>query len=218
MPSVDETEPVKRTRLSAEQRRESILQAAIEVFAASGYRAGKVSDVAARVGVSEPVVFQNFGSKSALFAAVLDRVAGDMSEDFHALAHHHGSAVQMLAQLLDPVHVQRLHAPGARGALFADAATLTAEPDLSRHAKRAIRAIADHLAELIRRGQEAGDVRADADPAAAAWLVLSLMSAQPFRAAAMPEGERLEEGVTALLLQALAPSSASASLGGGSNS
>src|SRR5215469_14267528 len=104
MPSVDETEPVKRTRLSAEQRRESILQAAVEVFAASGYRAGKVSEVAARVGVSEPVVFQNFGSKAALFAAVLDRVAGDMSEDFHALAHHHhGSTVQMLEHLLDPI-------------------------------------------------------------------------------------------------------------------
>ena len=206
MPSVDETEPVKRTRLPAEQRRESILQAAIEVFAVSGYRAGKVSDVAARVGVSEPVVFQNFGSKSALFAAVLDRVAGDMSEEFHTLVHdHHGSAAQMLAQLLDPVHIQRMHAPGAHGALFADAATLTAEPDLSEHARRAIRAIADHLADLIRGGQEAGDVRPDVDPAAAAWLVLSLMSSQPFRTAAMPDTGNLEDGVAALLLRTLAP-------------
>jgi AcrR family transcriptional regulator len=205
MPSVDETEPVKRTRLSAEQRRESILQAAIEVFAATGYRAGKVSEVAARVGVSEPVVFQNFGSKSALFAAVLDRVAGDMSAEFSALAHHHhGSAAEMLADLLDPVHVQRLHAPGAHGALFADAATLTAEPDLSEHAKRAIRTIANHLAEVIRRSQASGEVRADVDADAAAWLVLSLMSAQPFRTAAMPEGEGLEDSVTALALSALA--------------
>lgn len=209
MPSVDETEPVKRTRLPAEQRRESILQAAIEVFAVSGYRAGKVSDVAARVGVSEPVVFQNFGSKSALFAAVLDRAAGDMSEEFHALAHdHHGSAAQMLAHLLDPVHIQRMHAPGAHGALFADAATLTAEPDLSEHAKRAIRAIADHLADLIREGQAAGDVRSDVDCAAVAWLVLSLMSSQPFRTAAMPDKGNLEESVAALLLRALAPTAA----------
>ena len=206
MPSVEETEPVKRTRLPAEQRRESILQAAIEVFAASGYRAGKVSDVAARIGVSEPVVFQNFGSKSALFAAVLDRVAGEMSEEFHTLVHeHHGSAAQMLAQLLDPVHLQRMHAPGARGALFADAATLTAEPDLSEHAKRAVRAVAGHLADVIREGQAAGDVRPDVDPAAAAWLVLSLMSSQPFRAAAMPETGDLEDGVAALLMRTLAP-------------
>ena len=209
MPSVDETEPVKRTRLPAEQRRESILQAAVEVFAVSGYRAGKVSDVAARVGVSEPVVFQNFGSKSALFAAVLDRVAGDMNEEFHALAHdHHGSAARMLAHLLDPVHIRQMHAPGAHGALFADAATLTAEPDLSEHARHAIRAIADHLADVIREGQAAGDVRPDLDAAAVAWLVLSLMSSQPFRTAAMPDDGNLEAGVTALLLGALAPVSA----------
>ena len=58
------------TRLPAAERRETILRAATEVFAQAGYRAGKVSDVAARVGVSEPVIFQNFGSKAALFAAV----------------------------------------------------------------------------------------------------------------------------------------------------
>ncbi|HEY2265019.1 MAG TPA: helix-turn-helix domain-containing protein, partial [Streptosporangiaceae bacterium] len=60
--------PPRRTRLNAAQRRESILAAAVEVFSAAGYRAGKVSDVAALVGVSEPVIFQNFGSKAALFA------------------------------------------------------------------------------------------------------------------------------------------------------
>jgi AcrR family transcriptional regulator len=29
------------------------------------------------IGVSEPVIFQNFGSKAALYAAVLDRVVGE---------------------------------------------------------------------------------------------------------------------------------------------
>ncbi len=36
----------------------------------------EVSDVAARVAVTEPVIFQNSGSKAALYAAVLDRVVG----------------------------------------------------------------------------------------------------------------------------------------------
>ena len=66
MHRVDDTAPARRTRMTAEQRRTSILDAATEVFAAAGYRAGKVSDVAARVGVTEPVIFQNFGSKAAL--------------------------------------------------------------------------------------------------------------------------------------------------------
>ena len=48
------------------------------MFAQTGYRAAKVSDVAARIGVSEPVIFQNFGSKAALFAAVVERAAAEV--------------------------------------------------------------------------------------------------------------------------------------------
>src|ERR1700726_4056502 len=76
----------QRTRLSAAERRETILRAAAEVFAESGYRSAKVSDVAARVGVTEPVIFQNFGSKAALFAAVVQRAAAEVSASLDDLA------------------------------------------------------------------------------------------------------------------------------------
>ena len=200
---MDKSGPVRRTRLNAEQRRESILQAAVEVFTATGYRAGKVSDVAARVGVSEPVVFQNFGSKAALFAAVLDRVAGEVRAELQLLTEYHGSAADLLAHALSPSHDQPLHASGSRGVLFADAVTLTAEPDLAEPARRAIRTVASHLADLLRRGQADGDIRADLDPEPAAWLLLSVLSARPFRTAAMPDRDRLETGGAALTLRAL---------------
>jgi hypothetical protein len=45
MHGVGDTAPARRTRLTAEQRRESIVNAATEVFAAAGYRAGKVSAI-----------------------------------------------------------------------------------------------------------------------------------------------------------------------------
>ncbi len=205
MRNVNETAPVRRTRLTAGQRRESILKAAVEVFTAAGYRAGKVSDVAARVGVSEPVIFQNFGSKAALYAAVLDRVADDIRTDLRALAGHYGSASGLLAHALAPSHAHRPHALGSHGALFADAAALTAEPDLPEPARRAARTVAGHLTDILRRGQADGDIRADLNPEAAAWLLLSVLSARPFRAAAMPDRDRLEDGVAALALQALIP-------------
>lgn len=213
MLSVNEARPARRTRLTAEQRRESILKAAVQVFTETGYRAGKVSDIAARVGVTEPVIFQNFGSKAALFAAVLDRVAGELRAELQALVEHYGSAAGLLAHALSPSHVGRLHAAGGHGAgghgaLFADAAALIAEPDLTEPglaepARRAARAVAGHLTDLLRRGQADGDIRADLDPEAAAWLLLSILSAVPFRSAAMPDPERLEAGVAAIALQAL---------------
>ena len=131
MHGVDNTARARRTRLTAEQRRESILKAATEVFAATGYRAGKVSDVAARVGVTEPVIFQNFGSKAALYAAVLDRVATEIRGDLQAHVGQYGSAPDLLAHVLSPSPGGPPHGPGSPGVLFADAATLTADPSLT---------------------------------------------------------------------------------------
>ena len=203
MRSVDDTAPARRTRLTAGQRRESILEAATEVFSAAGYRAAKVSDVAARLGVSEPVIFQNFGSKAALYAAVLDRVAEEVRDGLQDLAGEHGSATGLLAHVLSASPDRPPHGPGSRGVLFADAATLAADPGLAEPARRAARSLADHLADLLRRGQADGDIRADTDPQAAAWLLLSVLSTRPWRTAAMPDPDRLEGAVTALALRAL---------------
>ncbi len=126
MQGVGKTAPRRRTRLTAAQRRESILEAATEVFAAAGYRAGKVSDIAARVRVTEPVIFQNFGTKAALYAAVLDRMAGQTQAELQALTDHHGSAPELLAHVLSPPPGSQPHGPGAHHQLFADAATLAA--------------------------------------------------------------------------------------------
>jgi AcrR family transcriptional regulator len=207
MHSVDKTAPPRRTRLTAEQRRKSILNAATEVFAAAGYRAAKVSDVAARIGVSEPVIFQNFGSKEALYAAVLNRAAHGIQAELHALAGQHGSAADLLAHMLSPRRGSGPHGPGAHGpgALFADAATLLADPGLTEPARSAARGLAGHLADLVRRGQADGSIRAGADPEAAAWMLLSVLSARHWRVAVMPGPARLEDDVTDLALRALIP-------------
>ena len=206
MHCVDKTVPPRRARLTAERRRESILDAATEVFAAAGYRAAKVSDVAARIGVSEPVIFQNFGSKEALYAAVLDRVADGVRGELQSLSgHHHGPGAELLAHVLSPSRARGGHAPGAHAMLFGDAATLLADPGLSEPARRTAGSLAGHLADLVRRGQADGSIRADADPEAAAWMLLSLLSARPWRAAVMPGPGRLEGDVADLALRSLVP-------------
>jgi hypothetical protein len=95
-----------------------------------------------------------------------------------------------------------LHSAGRKQAETADAATLGAEPELSGPARDAIRAVAAHLTGLVQHAQADGGIRPDADPRAAAWLLLSVLSARRLRAAAMPAG--LEPAVTALALDALA--------------
>ena len=203
----------RRTRLSAAERRETILRAAAEAFAQAGYRAAKVSDVAARVGVTEPVIFQNFGSKAALFAAVLERAVAEIRASLDDLAAGFGSASALLAHVLSGLAHGRPgqatadpdagHAGAVYGVLFADATALTTDPELAEPARRAYRAIAAHLADLIEHAQADGDVHPGTDPQAAAWLLLSVLSARRLRAAVMPAD--LEPAVTALAQQALTP-------------
>jgi AcrR family transcriptional regulator len=202
----------RRTRLPAAERRETILRAATEVFALAGYRAAKVSDVADRIGVTEPVIFQNFGSKAALFAAVLERAAAEIGASLDHMTDGSGAASGLLARILSqPAQGRPIqgtqgphlsHTGAAYGVLFADAAALAAEPDLAGPARNAIRAVAAHLTDLIQRAQDAGDVSPDADPRAAAWLLLSVLSARQLRAAAMPAS--LEPAIGVLALRALA--------------
>ncbi len=53
--------------------REAIVDAALEVFAAEGYRSGSLRAVAVRAGMSEAGLIHHFPSKASLLRAVLER-------------------------------------------------------------------------------------------------------------------------------------------------
>lgn len=59
------------TRLSADERRQEIVAAAMAEFAAHGLGGASIQAIAQRTGVSQPYVFQLFGTKKDLFLAVV---------------------------------------------------------------------------------------------------------------------------------------------------
>lgn len=164
-----------RKRLGATARRAGILAAALTEFAKRGYDRTRMADVAARVGVTEPVVFQNFGSKAELFAAALERASQHAEIELRAHFESAAGVREALAHLLSAEHQDRMHSPGALGAVFADAAAHP-EPAIREAGHRAHRRLMTALAELLGRSVPGG-----ADPAAAAALVLSLVHARQLR-------------------------------------
>jgi AcrR family transcriptional regulator len=66
---------VPRGRLSRSARRAQLLLAARDVFAAQGYHAAAMDDIAERAGVSKPVLYQHFPGKLDLYLALLDTYA-----------------------------------------------------------------------------------------------------------------------------------------------
>ena len=61
------------TRSSKEERRREIIEAATREFAVGGLHGTPVDAIAKRVGVSQPYLFQLFGTKKALFIAAVQR-------------------------------------------------------------------------------------------------------------------------------------------------
>jgi AcrR family transcriptional regulator len=74
------------TRLSAAERREDILEAAVAVFAAGGYEGASTEDIARAAGISQPYLFRLFGTKKDLFKATVARCFRETLEMFQRSA------------------------------------------------------------------------------------------------------------------------------------
>jgi AcrR family transcriptional regulator len=81
-----------RPRMTGPQRREQLLDVGRRIFAAKGYEACTVEEIAAKAGVSKPVVYEHFGGKEGLYAVIVDREIGALTAGVSAALASGGSA------------------------------------------------------------------------------------------------------------------------------
>src|SRR6476620_8197240 len=62
-----------RSRMTGKQRREQLIEIGRKLFADKGFEGTTVEEIAAKAGVSKPVVCEHFGGKEGLYAVVVDR-------------------------------------------------------------------------------------------------------------------------------------------------
>lgn len=72
--------PLGNMRLPAEERRQQLLDVAVDVFARKGYHAASMNDVAEAAGVTKPVLYQHFSSKRDLFVELLTEIGESLRE------------------------------------------------------------------------------------------------------------------------------------------
>jgi AcrR family transcriptional regulator len=78
--------PSTSTRLSAAERRDAVLDAALVEFAEKGYAGTSTEDIAARAGISQPYLFRLFGTKKDLYVASVSRCFRETLELFQRAA------------------------------------------------------------------------------------------------------------------------------------
>jgi len=149
------------------------LDAAMNVFWLKGYEGASISDLTEAMGINSPSLYAAFGSKEALFHAVLDRYdtrrEGVISKILDAPTAR-DVALRYLCGIADYATDQK-HPPGC---LLVKAGLSPAEGEVSKQLAHQKAATELALRERFECAKREGDLPKDADSAALAVYVIAI--------------------------------------------
>ncbi len=166
--------PARRVRLSGEERRLQIIEAAATLFSRKGFRGTTTREIAQAVGVSEAMLFKHFATKEELYAAIIE-----VKSHPRRLLNTAMEAVERQ----DDAEVLRTLARGMIGRTRADTTLmrLTYFSALEGHAlsdmmfRSRVQELDDFLSQYIAKRVAAGAFRS-VDPLQAAWNFIGMVA------------------------------------------
>jgi AcrR family transcriptional regulator len=159
----------RRERKKQETRR-SLMAAALRLFSQNGYDATTVKDITNAADVAKGTFFNYFETKEAILPAIAARRLEQLEERLTPERGAPASAVARIKLALRLVAEDPLCEQQLAQRLFA--ATMRHREINPSHALR------DLLAEQVRQGQAAGEIRDDLDPVYLAGVIRSLFFQQ----------------------------------------
>lgn len=157
-----------------EERKEEIIQGAVELAAEQGVKKVTTQAIADRVGIAQPTIFRHFQTRDAIFAAAIDWMAGTLFQVLERHLEADAPADERLCAVV--VHHLRFveRRKGIPRVLFSD--RLHSEsPALKQVVQRVMAKYMNRIAGLLEEGVRTGRFRADLDPDAAARQVMALV-------------------------------------------
>ena len=156
---------------TADDKRQQILAAAVRVFAAQGYEASRVGDVAREAGVAYGLVYHYFGSKDAVLEAVFREQWGRLLAAV-ALAEETGETAPEQLELVVKIVLRAWRDdPDLVRLLVRE---ITRSPHIQDELDEIGQAFAS-LERIVSRGQEEGTLRRDVDARIAAFMLYGAM-------------------------------------------
>lgn len=152
--------------------RTQILDAATRLFAAQGVGATSLSAIADTVGIRKASLLYHFPSKDALHQSVLDRLLSHWNETLPRLLEA-AAGEDRFDALLDETVRFFVADPDRARLLLREA--LDRPAAMRTRLREAVRPWMDVIAASIAKGQEHGELRADADPEAYLLQVIHLV-------------------------------------------
>jgi len=157
-------------RLTAEARRQAVLDTACRVFSQTSYRGATTAEIAREAGISEPILYRHFGSKRDLYLACLEEAWGSFRAVCEeALAGDPGKCLGAIGDAYmaksRKIRVIDLWIQGLNEA--------SADKAIAAAVRKQVREVHDFFADVIRDGQRRGAIHADRDPVAEAWIFVA---------------------------------------------
>ena len=147
-----------------EANRARIVDAAIEEFAARGFKGAAMDAIAARTHTTRALINYYFGSKEKLYIAVLEQVYGEIRDAEAELDLDHLPPVDAVRRVVEFTYRYYLEHEGFVHLVVAENQAKGRHLRKSKAMRTLNRPIIDRLARVIERGQAAGVFRAGIDP------------------------------------------------------
>ena len=153
------------------------LDRAVEVFWRKGYEGASLSDLTKAMGINRPSLYAAFGDKQALFSKVIDRYTNGAAR-FTLQAMQAATAHEVAERLLFGAAEEMCGGNHPAGCLLVQAA-LTAGSEVAS-VRRELASRRDQartiLQQRLRRAKKEGDLSPDADPAALARYLMTVVN------------------------------------------
>ncbi|HYG53839.1 MAG TPA: TetR/AcrR family transcriptional regulator [Burkholderiales bacterium] len=144
--------------------RARIVKAAIDEFAARGFKGASMDAIAARTQTTRALINYYFGSKEKLYIAVLEGVYGEIREAEGQLDLDHLPPADAIRRIVEFTYNYYLTHEGFVRLVVAENQARGRHLRKSRAMRTLNRPIIELLGRVIRRGQDEGQFRADIDP------------------------------------------------------
>jgi AcrR family transcriptional regulator len=133
------------SRQTADERRTSVLAAAITEFALHGYAGTSTDAIAARAGISQPYLFRLFGTKKDLFVATFDLVGDRILRELTAASA--GLQGEDALQAIGAAYVELMQDPELLQVQLHGFAAAPGDPDIARSCRRIFEVLARVVTE-----------------------------------------------------------------------
>ena len=149
---------------AAEEKRRQILDAAVRVFARSGFHTSRVGDIAEEAGVAHGLLYHYFSSKDEVLETIFREQWSVLVDRISAIEESGEPAIDQLRHVAAIVLRNWRHQPDVIRVLVREIAR---SPEVQQRIGELVKPIAA-VQRIIERGQARGELRADLQPQFAA--------------------------------------------------